>query len=305
MLIANDFPADHRSGFVALVGVPNVGKSTLLNAYVGEKVAIISSKPQTTRRRLRGILTLPEAQIIFVDTPGIHKPRHKLGEFMVTVATRSIPDADLILFLVDVARAPGQEDRQVAKLLHEKARAAVFLVMNKVDLLNPGDRERRIAEFSALGSFADQFLISATRGDGRDELLEAIIDRLPQGPRYYPEDQTTDLSERFIASELIREQALQILRQEIPHGLEVIVEEWKERPSGLLYISANVYLERESHKRIVIGHKGNMLKRIGKAARQELERFVQHKVYLDLWVKVRPKWRHRAADLRRMGYILD
>lgn len=300
-----DVSPNHRSGFVALVGAPNVGKSTLLNVYVGEKVVIVSPKPQTTRRQLRGILTIPQAQIIFVDTPGIHKPLHKLGEFMVTVATRAVPDADLILFLVSLASpSPTQEDQQVADVLRERAGSPVFLAMNKVDLVAPEDREGRLAAYAALGSFEREFVISATRGGGRGDLLQAIVEQLPPGPRYYPPDQTTNQSERFIASELIREQALHILREEVPHGLEVVVEEWKERPSGLLYISANLFLERNSHKRIVIGHHGSMLKRIGQASRKELERFAQRRVYLDLWVKVRPKWRRRAADLRWMGYVV-
>jgi GTP-binding protein Era len=305
LLLGDDLPPDHRSGFVALVGAPNVGKSTLLNTYVGEKIVIVSSKPQTTRRRLRGILTLPNAQIIFVDTPGIHQPLHKLGEFMVTVATRAIPDADLALFLVDLACPyPTDEDRQVAELLKQQTKTPVFFVMNKVDRVEPSGLEERVARYRALGTFEREFIISATRGDGRDELLQAIIDRLPVGPRYYPADQTTDQSQRFIASELIREQALHALKKEVPHSLEVVVEEWKERPNDLLYIGANIYLERESHKSIVIGRKGSMLKRIGQAARKELEQFVGRRVYLDLWVKVRPKWRRRAADLRRLGYVL-
>jgi len=305
LLLGNDLPPDHRSGFVALVGAPNVGKSTLLNAYVGEKIVIVSSKPQTTRRRLRGILTLPNAQIIFVDTPGIHQPLHKLGEFMVTVATRAIPDADLALFLIDLACPfPTDEDRQVAELLNQQSQTPVFLVMNKVDRVPPSELEERVGHYRGLGTYEREFIISATRGDGRDELLQAVIDRLPVGPRYYPEDQTTDQSQRFIASELIREQALHALKKEVPHSLEVVVEDWQERPNGLLYIGANLYLERESHKPIVIGHKGSMLKRIGQAARKELEQFVGRRVYLDLWVKVRPKWRRRAADLRRLGYVL-
>jgi len=288
-----------------VVGSPNVGKSTLINAYVGEKVVIVSSKPQTTRRRLQGIVTTPQAQIIFVDTPGIHKPLHKLGEYMVNTASKSIPDADLNLFLVDLSHPPTQEDLRVAKILKSRATSPIFLVMNKVDLVKDADLPVRIGWFRNLGPYAAQFIISAERGDGRDALLQEIIEHLPEGPRYYPEDQTTDQSERFIASELIREKALDILKKEVPHGLEIVVEEWKERESGLLYIGAKVYLEKESHKRIVIGHKGNMLKRIGQAARVELEQFLDCRVYLDLWVKVRPKWRQRTTELRHLGYILD
>jgi len=305
MLTPNDLPPHHRSGFVAVVGSPNVGKSTLINAYVGEKVVIVSSKPQTTRRRLQGIVTTPQAQIIFLDTPGIHKPLHKLGEYMVNTASKSIPDADLNLFLVDLSRPPTPEDFRVAEILKRQAQSPVFLVMNKVDLVKKTDLPARIGWVRDLGSYEAQFTISAVRGDGRDRLLAAIIENLPEGPRYYPEDQTTDQSERFIASELIREQALNILKKEVPHGLEVVVEEWKERESGLLYIGAKLFLERESHKRIVIGHKGSMLKRIGRAARIELEKFLGCRVYLDLWVKVHPKWRRRATELQRLGYVLD
>jgi len=305
MLIPNELPPHHRSGFVAVVGSPNVGKSTLINAYVGEKVVIVSSKPQTTRRRLQGIVTTPQAQIIFVDTPGIHKPQHKLGEYMVNTASKSIPDADLNLFLVDLSHPPTQEDFQVAKILKSQAQSPVFLVMNKVDLVKDADLPERLGWFRNLSPYAAQFTISAKRGDGCDALLQEIIENLPEGPRYYPEEQTTDQSERFIASELIREQALHILKKEVPHGLEIVVEEWKERESGLLYIGAKVYLEKETHKRIVIGHKGSMLKRIGQAARVELEQFLDCRVYLDLWVKVRPKWRQRTTELRHLGYTLD
>ncbi|MFQ6015764.1 MAG: GTPase Era [Anaerolineae bacterium] len=297
-------PADHRSGFVAVLGKPNVGKSTLMNAFVGQKIAIVSDKPQTTRRRILGILTIPQAQIIFVDTPGIHKPRHRLGEYMVETAVRTVPDSDLILFLVDVSQPPTRADEWIARLLREQAQAPVVLVLNKVDLLAPEDVEPHYQAYSQLVEHADGIMISATRGDNRDKLLEMVIDQLPIGPQYYPADQVTDQPERVIAAELVREQALRFTYQEVPHSLEVVVEEFKERKEDLFYIKAIIFVERDSQKGIVIGAKGAMLKKIGQAARQELERFVGRRVYLDLWVKVRPKWRRDEKELRRLGYVL-
>lgn len=315
LLGPEELPFDHRSGFVAVIGKPNVGKSTLINAYVGQKVAIVSEKPQTTRRRLRGILTRPDAQVIFVDTPGIHSPRHRLGEFMLETAVHSIPDADVVLFMVDVSEPPTDEDRRIAQLIKEGCRAPVILVLNKADLLPPQRIKENTEAYFALGDgstersrrrlaevFADWMMISATRGDNRDKLLEMIIAWLPEGPQYYPPRQITDQMERAIAAELVREQVLRFTYQEVPHAVAVLVNEFKERSPALTYISATIYVEKSSQKGIVIGEGGRMLKCIGQAARNEIERLLGTKVYLDLWVKVRKKWRKDEAALKWFGY---
>jgi GTP-binding protein Era len=312
LLMPMDLPPDHRSGFVAVVGKPNVGKSTLMNAYLGQKIAIVSRKPQTTRNRLLGILTLEtergdlaDAQIIFVDTPGIHQPLHKLGAYMVETAVRAIPDAEVVLFLVDVSRPPGDEDQQIAGILREQCQVPILLALNKIDLL-PTDVAAEHAEaYQALGEFDDHFLISALRGDRLDELLEETIKRLPLGPRYYPEEQVTDQQLRFMAAELVREQVLRHLRQEIPYSVAVIVQDFRERSADMTYISANIYVERDTQKAIILGRRGAMIKRIGQDARGEIEKLVGTRVYLELWVKVRKKWRKNEQELRRMGYALS
>ncbi len=302
--LPEELPPDYRSGYVAVVGKPNVGKSTLINAYVGQKVSIISDKPQTTRRRILGIRTTREAQIIFVDTPGIHRPLHKLGEYMVETALRTIPDADLVLFMVDLSEPPSPEDHDIAARLREVAQVPVILVLNKMDLLRPDEVDARTSGYFALGDFPLWVKISATRGDNRDRLLSMIIERLSHGPQYFPADQFTDQSERAIAAELIREQALRFLQQEVPHSINVALDEWKRRRSDLTYIGATIYVEKESQKGIVIGAGGSMLKRIGQAARAELERFVGHQVFLDLWVKVQERWRRDESALRYFGYTV-
>jgi GTP-binding protein Era len=312
LLMPEELPTDHRSGFVAVVGKPNVGKSTLMNAYLGQKIAIVSPKPQTTRNQLLGILTLErdrgdaaDAQIVFVDTPGIHQPHHKLGEYMVDAAVRAIPDADVILFLVDVSRPPGNEDRQIANILTERSREPVLLALNKVDLLDsPGLAEDRVRLYQAMGEYADTIRISALHGDNLEHLLSATIERLPLGPRYYPEDQVTDQQLRFMAAELVREQVLRYMRQEIPYSVAVIVDQFKERSSDLTYISANIFVERETQKGMILGQEGKMIKRIGRDARREIEKLLGTRVYLELWVKVRKKWRKDEKELRRLGYAL-
>ena len=309
LLIPEELPPDHRSGFVAVMGKPNVGKSTLMNAYLGQKIAIVSRKPQTTRNRLLGILTmeqdrgdLADVQIIFVDTPGIHQPLHKLGEYMVETAVRAIPEADVVLLLVDVSRPPGDEDRQIASILREQCRVPVLLVLNKVDLLPPEAVTAHVEAYQALGEFDHWLLVSALHGDNLDRLLEATIERLPFGPRYYPEEQVTDQQLRFIAAELVREQVLRHLRQEVPYSVAVVVQEFKERSKDLTYISANVFVERDTQKAIILGHRGAMIKRIGQDARREIEKLLGTRVYLELWVKVKKKWRKDERELRRLGY---
>jgi GTP-binding protein Era len=299
-----DLPPDHRSGFVAVVGRPNVGKSTLMNAYLGQKIAIVSEKPQTTRNRLLGILTREDAQIIFVDTPGIHAPLHKLGEYMVETAVRSIPDADVVLFIVDASVPPRGEDALVADAIREQvAELPVVTALNKVDLLSSPESLNADAYLDMLQPTA-WLPTSAVRGDNRDELLELIIAHLPLGPRYYPEDQITDQQTRFIAAELIREAALRRLRHEVPYALAVVVDEFKPRNEEMTYVGATIYVERDSQKGIVIGQGGKTLKDIGKGARTEIENLVDTRVFLELWVKVRPKWRKKEGDLQRLGYAI-
>ncbi|MGB9594109.1 MAG: GTPase Era [Anaerolineae bacterium] len=304
LLIPESLPEDHRSGFVALVGRPNVGKSTLMNAYLGQKIAIVSEKPQTTRQRILGILTEPKYQIVFVDTPGIHKPHHLLGEYMVTTAKRTLKDADVILWLVDGSVPPTPEDVDIGQTLREAAKVPIILAVNKIDLVPEGDWDGIAAQYLALADIHAHALISATRGDNRDRLLEMIVDALPLGPRYFPEEQVTDQDERFLAAELIREQVLRECHQEVPHSVAVIVDEFKDRSDDLSYISATITVERESQKQIVIGRGGSMLKRIGQGARLEIEKALGRRVYLELWVKVLPKWRRDPGLLKRLGYVL-
>jgi GTP-binding protein Era len=312
LLIEEDLPPDHRSGFVAVIGRPNVGKSTLMNYFLGQKIAITSAKPQTTRNQLLGILTLPTAtypdlnpaQVIFLDTPGIHRPKHKLGEILLETALETIPVAD-------ATEQPTGEDRLVAESIQAAQAAAarqgeppapVLLALNKIDLCSSEKAEKIAAPFLALHPVDDCLPVSAARGDNRLELLRRIIDYLPPGPRYYPEEQVTDQQTRFIAAELIREAALRVLHEEIPHALAVQVTEFKPRHEKLTYVSANLILERQSQKKIVIGHKGKTLKKIGQLARPQIEELVGAKIYLDLWVKIRPKWRKKENELRWLGY---
>ncbi|HHX65332.1 MAG TPA: GTPase Era [Chloroflexi bacterium] len=301
-LLIGEVGPDHRSGFVALVGKPNVGKSTLLNAWLGYRIAPVSPKPQTTRDRLLGILTREDAQVVFVDTPGIHEPRNKLGEYMVGEARRAIPDADVVVFMVDASEPPRRADEEVAAIVSGLRDVPVILTLNKTDLLTPEERQQRTEAYQSLGEFDETVLISALEGIHRDELLEHIISLLPLGPRFFPEDQITDAQERFVAAEMIREQALHLLEQEVPHALAVLVHEFAERPNDMIYISATLYTEKESQKGIVIGRKGAMLKRIGQEARVALEEFLGRKVFLELWVKVRKNWRRNEMFLRQLGY---
>ena len=312
MLLPEELPPDHRSGFVAVVGKPNVGKSTLMNAYLGQKVAIVSPKPQTTRDRLLGILTLvhergdlADAQIIFVDTPGIHQPYHKLGKHMVETAVRAIPDADVVLFLVDVSRPPSDEDRQIAEILQQRSSVPVLLTLNKADLPTSEQEAANAQAYQALGQFDKALLVSALHGENLNALLEATIERLPLGPRFYPEDQVTDQQTRFMAAELVREQVIRHLRQEIPYSVAVIVDQFKARSEDMTYISANIFVERDTQKAIILGQGGRMIKRIGQDARQQIEELVGTRVYLELWVKVRKKWRQDERELRRMGYSMS
>ncbi len=308
-----EIPPDHRSGFIAVIGRPNVGKSTLLNRLLGQKIAITSPKPQTTRDQLLGILTRDDAQLLFLDTPGIHEPKHKLGQYMVTVAEETIADADVALWLVDVNTPPTQEDRHIADLLRSMAQrrklpGQLVLGMNKADTVQLGEEAlaARRAEYVALLDWLEAgcrtIVFSGLRGTGIEELLALLRELLPEGPRYYPAEQVTDIQTRFIVAELIREKALLLLEQEVPHSLAVMVDEFTPRSEELTYISAVLYVERQSQKGIVLGQGGRMIKKIGQAARPEIEELVGTRVYLELWVKVYEKWRRREGLLRRLGY---
>jgi GTPase len=298
-------PEGHRSGFVALIGRPNVGKSTLVNALIGQKVAIVSPKPQATRRRVTGILTQPDYQLIFIDTPGIHQnPRHRLNELMIEQAVEAIPDADLLLFVVDVSKRPTAEDKRIAEILKEKGGARpVIFVLNKMDRLPLRRAEARIESYWALfPDYADSMPTSALEGTNVELLRKHILDRMPEGPRYYPGEQITDQTEHQIAAELIREALFKYMYEEVPHALAVLVEDYQVRENGVVYIGARIWVERESHKPIVIGRGGQRLKEVGIVARKELERFIGGPIYLDLWVKVKSGWRNHEARLRELGF---
>lgn len=287
-----------RVGFVALLGRPNVGKSTLLNAYLGRKVSIVSPKPQTTRLPVRGILNRDDAQVIFVDTPGLHEPKSGLGEFMVQAARRAIPDSDVLCFMVDASEPPGALDRRIAELVM-RARKPTILVLNKIDKARKADVFLR--QYQELGPWDYEIAVSAITGEGMGTLLEEIVKRLPEGPRLFEPDRITDLSEREQVAELIREKVLLNTQEEVPHGVAVEIEEWEPR-GRRLYIRATVNVERETHKAIIIGEGGRMLKKIGSAARYEIERALNQPVFLDLWVKVRKDWRRDPSSLRWLGY---
>jgi GTP-binding protein Era len=294
---------EFRSGFVAIVGRPNVGKSTLVNALLGQKIAAVSPKPQTTRRRQLGILTTPVAQIVFVDTPGLHEARHKLGEFLNQEAQEALEDVDAVLFLVDASVEPEQEDRDAAALLNRlPSRVARFVALNKIDLLGGETLASRAAAYSSLLERARMLQVSARLGFGLADLQQALISVLPQRPPEYPEDQVTDSYERDIAADLVREAALLNLREEVPHGIAVRIDEFTERDNGMAYIAATLFVERESQKGIVIGEGGRMLKAIGSAARQEIEKMGGRPVFLELRVKVLKEWRKDENALQRFGY---
>ncbi|MHB1449146.1 MAG: GTPase Era [Bellilinea sp.] len=295
-----------RAGYSALVGRPNVGKSTLMNALLGQKVAAVSPRPQTTRLRQLGILTLENAQVIFMDTPGMHLPVHKLGEYMNQVAEDSLRDADVILWLADASAPPTDEDQRVAARLNAlKHHPPILLVLNKMDIVNAGVLAERQDLFQMLLPQAKPIAVSAVTGQNCDALLQQILAQLPEGAPFFSEDQVTDFYERDIAAELIREAALNHLRDEIPHGLAVRIDEFTERNNGSAYIHATLLIERETHKGIVIGRNGEMLKQIGSTARGEIESMSGRKVFLELKVKVNANWRTRPDASRWLGYTRD
>jgi len=300
----SDAPAQaFRSGFVALLGRPNVGKSTLLNALVGQKIAITSPVAQTTRNRLRGILTLPQGQIILVDTPGIHKPHHRLGEILVKNAQTLVRSVDVVLFLVDGSQLAGTGDQFIAEGL-ARQKTPVVLGLNKQDVVAADQVERITASYQALLPGVPLLRFSALTGQGISELQTQLLQMLPPGPCYYPPEMVTDQPERFIMAELIREQILHLTREEVPHAVAVVVDRVEETPQ-VTRIFATIVVERPSQKAIIIGHQGQMLKTIGTQARQEMQKLVNGPVYLELFVKVEPKWRQTPYLLRDLGYRLE
>jgi GTP-binding protein Era len=300
----NQPPAGHRSGYVAVLGRPNVGKSTLINRYLGQNVAPVSPRAQTTIRRQLGILTLPDAQLIFVDTPGIHKPQHKLGERMNITAQDALADADVLLVIFDLGQRPTQDDKRVIQyILENQSQAPILCALNKLDTVEAQDLEARIEAFEDLLPEAEKISISATRGDNCEALLKRLIEMLPEGPRYYPEDEITDAYERDIAADMIRAACLQLLREEVPYCIAIRIDEFKERNDHGAYIRATLMVERQSQKGIVIGRNGSMLREIGTLARKEIEAMSGRKVYLDLKVSVLPRWRNDEKALKRFGYF--
>ena len=300
-IFSDDWGEDHRSGMVAVVGRPNVGKSTLINAVLGQKIAITTAKPQTTRRRQLGIFTTTEAQIIFIDTPGLHKPHTRLGDYMVNVVHDALKDADAILWIVDVSLPPNDEDRRMADLMARLApKTPIVLVLNKIDLAG-GECDR-----SAHLDLCDAFLVletSARHARGIEDLPESLIPLLPLGPRYFPAEQVSETNLRFIAAESIREKIIELTCEEIPYTVAVEIERFREKPN-ITFIDATIYVERESQKGIVIGKGGSMIKQIGVAARNDLERLLETHLHLETRVKVLKNWRSNEAFMRRVGYAM-
>ena len=291
----------HKSGFIAVIGRPNVGKSTLINSLIGQKIAIMSDKPQTTRNRILCILTRPEAQIVFLDTPGIHKPKHKLGEYMVKAAEGTLKEVDAIFFVVDATEKMGPGEYYILERLQATAKP-VILVVNKLDLIEKEQVLPIISHYTDKYPFVGVVPISAKEETNLDALIQEVEQYLPEGPQYYPEDMVTDQPERLIVAELVREKALQLTRDEVPHAIAVNVDEMKARDNGDTYIRATIYVERDSQKGILIGAKGSMLKEIGRLARADIEMLLGTRVFLDLWVKVKKDWRDRDSVLRGFGF---
>lgn len=292
----------HYSGFAAIVGRPNVGKSTLTNGLIGEKIAIMSDRPQTTRNKIMCILNTDNAQIMFLDTPGIHKPQHKLGEFMVRTAESTLKEVDVILFVIDVSEKRGAGENYILELLN-KVKTPVILVANKIDKLQDKSKLFNIInEYSALYDFAAVVPVSALEDKEFPGLVQEITKHLPEGPDYFPDDMITDQPERVIAAEMIREKVLLSTRDEVPHSIAVEVDEFKVRDNDDVYIRATIFVERDSQKGIVIGAKGSLLKKIGQQARKDIEALLGCKVFLELWVKVKADWRNKDKALRQFGY---
>ena len=293
---------NYKSGFVTLIGRPNVGKSTLMNRLIGQKIAITSNKPQTTRNRIQTVYTCDEGQIIFLDTPGIHKAKNKLGEYMVSVAERTLKEGDVILWLVEPSTFIGAGEQHIAEQLRS-VKTPVFLVINKIDTVEKAEILKFIAAYKDIVDFAEIIPVSALKGENTDDLLQAMMKYLPTGPQFYDEDTITDQPERQIVAEMIREKALRNLSDEIPHGIAVAIDRMHERPNGgIIDIDATIVCERNSHKGIIIGKQGAMLKKIGSQARADMEALLDCKVNLKLWVKVKKDWRDSDFLIKNFGY---
>ncbi|KQX64774.1 GTP-binding protein Era [Paenibacillus sp. V4I3] len=295
---------EFKSGFVAIIGRPNVGKSTLMNQIIGQKIAIMSDKPQTTRNKIHGVYTSNNGQIVFLDTPGIHKPTSKLGDYMSKVAHGTLGEVDAVLFLVDVAEGIGGGDRYIIEQL-KHVETPVILVLNKIDLVQPEALLAIITNYKDLYNFAEIVPVSALKGNNVTTLLEQIVRYLPEGPQYYPADQITDHPEQFVCAELVREKILHLTREEIPHSIAVQIEDMRVEPNGVVHISAVIFVERDSQKGIVIGKQGSLLKEIGRQARRDIETLLGSKTFLELWVKVKKDWRNQDRVLRDLGFRHD
>ncbi|EGM50521.1 GTP-binding protein Era [Ligilactobacillus salivarius GJ-24] len=293
-----------HSGFVAILGRPNVGKSTFLNRVVGQKIAIMSDKAQTTRNKIQGIYTEDDAQIVFIDTPGIHKPHSRLGDFMVESALSTLNEVDAVLFMVNATQKRGRGDDFIIERL-KNVKKPIYLVINKIDQIHPDKLLQIMDEYRNTLDYAEVFPISALEGNNCPELIESLVNTLPEGPQYYPADQITDHPERFIAGELIREKVLELTREEVPHSVAVVVDRIHREDDEKVLVQATIVVERNSQKGIIIGKGGKMLKQIGVKARKDIELMLGDKVYLELWVKVQPNWKDRQVDLQALGYKQD
>lgn len=293
-----------KSGFVAIIGRPNVGKSTLMNQVIGQKIAIMSDKPQTTRNKIHGVYTSDNQQIVFLDTPGIHKRQSKLGDYMNQTALNTLSEVEAALFLIDASEGMGGGDRYIAEQL-KNIRTPVILVMNKIDKIEPEALLPLIEEYRKLHDFAEIVPVSAKHGNNVSTLLEQLGKYLPEGPQYYPDDQVTDHPEQFVCAELIREKILQMTREEVPHSIAVTIEDMKVQDNGVVYISAVIFVERDSQKGIIIGKQGALLKEVGKRARHDIQNLLGSKIFMDLWVKVKKDWRNQDRVLRDLGFGRD
>ncbi|WP_338706597.1 GTPase Era [Paenibacillus amylolyticus] len=293
-----------KSGFVAIIGRPNVGKSTLMNQVIGQKIAIMSDKPQTTRNKIHGVYTSDNQQIVFLDTPGIHKRQSKLGDYMNQTALNTLSEVEAALFLIDASEGMGGGDRYIAEQL-KNIRTPVILVMNKIDKIEPEALLPLIEEYRRLHDFAEIVPVSAKHGNNVSTLLEQLGKYLPEGPQYYPDDQVTDHPEQFVCAELIREKILQMTREEVPHSIAVTIEDMKVQDNGVVYISAVIFVERDSQKGIIIGKQGALLKEVGKRARHDIQNLLGSKIFMDLWVKVKKDWRNQDRVLRDLGFGRD
>lgn len=295
---------EHKSGFVSIIGRPNVGKSTFMNRVIGHKIAIMSDKAQTTRNKIQGVMTRNDAQIIFLDTPGIHKPKHKLGDYMMRVAKNTLSEIDAIMFMVNVNEEIGRGDEYIMEML-KNVKTPVFLVLNKIDLVHPDALMSRIEQYQKYMNFTEIVPISALEGLNVDHFIDVLKTYLPEGPKYYPDDQISDHPEQFVVSEIIREKILHLTSEEIPHAIGVNVDRMIKENDERVRVEATIYVERDSQKGIVIGKGGKKLKEVGKRARHDIEMLLGSKVYLELWVKVQKDWRNKVNFIRQMGYIED